>query len=93
MSTFEEWEPALRRAALEGAARIRFGRTSGEDGHSVSYSMNSYDAEGGVIGDDREYELLKAVFDPLERLSEGIEGDFMLELDLARGAVARVDGR
>ncbi len=44
-----------------------------------------------MIGDDREYELLKAVFDPLERLSEGIEGDFMLELDLARGAVARVD--
>ena len=91
MSTHSEWEPALRRAALPDAARIRFGRTSGEDGHTVSYSMNSYDAEGGVIGDEREYDLLKAVFDPLERLSEGIEGDFMLELDLARGAVARVD--
>lgn len=93
MTTFNDWEPALRRAALPGAARIRFGRTSGGAGQSVSYSMNSYDADGDVIGDDREYDLLKAVFDPLERLSERIEGDFLLELDLERGAVARVDAR
>lgn len=88
MSDLAAWAEPLRRAALEGAARIRFGRTTDAEDRSVAFSMNSYDPDGGVIGDDRDYDVLKAVFTPLERLSEGVEGDFMLEMDLASGEVA-----
>lgn len=88
----EVWEPALRRAALPGASRIRFGRSTSADDQSVSYSMNSYDAEGQVIGDDRDYELLKAVFDPLEQLARQIDGDFLLEMDVESGEVRPVEG-
>ena len=88
MTEIEAWGDSLRRAALPGAARIVFGRTTQLDDQSVSYSMNSYDEDGDVIGDDRDYDLLKAVFSPLERLSETIDGDFMLEMDLASGKVS-----
>ncbi len=90
MSAFEDWSEPLRRAALPGAARIAFGRTTSSDDRSVSFSMNSYDADGDVIGDDRDYDLLKAVFSPLERLSETMTGDFMLEMDLQTGAVRTI---
>lgn len=87
MSALQHWSEALERAALPDASRIVFGRTTDAADQSVSYSMNSYDEEGRVIGDDRDYDLLKAVFTPLERLSEEMDGDFMLAMDLDSGAV------
>lgn len=44
-------------------------------------------AAGEVIGDDRDYDILKAVFSPLENLSEAMDGDFMLEMDIESGLV------
>ena len=87
MAEFDAWSEKLRRAALPGAARIVFGRTTKAEDRSVSYSMNSYDAAGDVIGDDRDYDMLKVVFSPLETLSEAMEGDFLLEMDLESGVV------
>lgn len=89
VNDLEAWSEALRRAALPDASLVRFGRSSTPDG--VSYSLNSYDGEGGVIGDERDYDLLKAVFMPLERLSAQMDGEFMLEMDLGSGAVAQVE--
>lgn len=87
MAEFDLWSEKLRRAALPGAARIVFGRTTNAGDGAVSYSMNSYDAAGEVIGDDRDYDILKAVFSPLENLSEAMDGDFMLEMDIESGLV------
>lgn len=92
MSGLEDWAGPLERAALPDASRIVFGRSTNAADQSVSYSMNSYDAEGRVIGDDRDYDLLKAVFTPLESLSDQIAGDFMLEMDLSSTQVRDVSG-
>lgn len=90
MNDLDNWSGALERAALPGAARIVFGRSTNADDQSVSYSMNSYDADGEVIGDDRDYDLLKAIFTPLEKLSNEMDGDFMLEMDLSTKQVRRL---
>lgn len=90
MSDLGNWSEALERAALPDASRIVFGRSTNASDQSVSYSMNSYDAEGQVIGDDRDYDLLKAVFTPLEALSNDMDGDFMLEMDLSAKQVRRL---
>lgn len=93
MNDLNNWSEALERAALPDAARIVFGRSTNADDQSVSYSMNSYDADGEVIGDDRDYDLLKAVFTPLEKLSNEMDGDFMLEMDLTTKQVRRMPVR
>ena len=68
----EAWREALRFAALPGAARVRFQRQNlVEDGiPTVRYTLRSETQAGNVIGDDRDYDLLKAVMTPLEKLSE-----------------------
>lgn len=77
----EAWIAALRRAALEDAHRVEFGRET-KSVMEVSYTLNSYDADGEAMGDDRDYDLLKAVFSPLERLSETMPDTFMIKLTL-----------
>ena len=72
MTSDADWLKALSFAALPGAARVVFSRTHGvEDGTPTTrYTLRSYDGEGNVIGDDRDYDLLKAAMGPLERLSD-----------------------
>ena len=79
-----DWIKALTFAALPGAHSVELTRTSKvEDGTpTVSYALKSYDKDGAVIGDDRDYDLLKAAMGPLERLSEAHEADFSMRLDL-----------
>lgn len=87
----EAWIKALQFAALPGAAKIVFERQSKiEDGTpTVHYRLQSMDGAGKTIGDDRDYDLLKAVMSPLEKLAEArSEGDFHLELDLKSGKFA-----
>ncbi|MEL6724990.1 MAG: hypothetical protein AAFP81_03365 [Pseudomonadota bacterium] len=81
----EAWIKALSFAALPGAAKVRLERsTSVEDGTpTISYTLRSETETGETIGDDRDYDLLKAVMRPLEQLSETEDhNDFILELDL-----------
>ncbi|MEO0450518.1 MAG: hypothetical protein AAFZ74_09420 [Pseudomonadota bacterium] len=81
----EAWIKALSFAALPGAAKVRLERsTSVEDGTpTISYTLRSETDTGEAIGDDRDYDLLKAVMRPLEQLSETEDhNDFILELDL-----------
>ena len=81
----EAWIKALSFAALPGAAKVRLERsTSVEDGPpTISYTLRSETETGETIGDDRDYDLLKAVMRPLEQLSETEDhNDFILELDL-----------
>ena len=68
----EAWREALRFAALPGAARVRFQRQNlVEDGiPTVRYTLRSETQAGNAIGDDRDYDLLKAVMSPLEKLAE-----------------------
>ncbi|MEO0981572.1 MAG: hypothetical protein AAFX03_02840 [Pseudomonadota bacterium] len=63
-----EWTKALRRAALEGAVRVEVSWMfkPGE----AAYQLRSVDAGGETIGDDRDYDILKAKMTPLERLAE-----------------------
>ena len=81
----EAWIKAMSFAALPGAARMRFERTELiEDGvPTVRYSLRSETESGAVIGDDRDYDLLKAAMTPLEALSEAAgHKDLIVELDL-----------
>lgn len=57
------------------------------DGGSRSYRLTSFDSAGGRIGDSRDYDLLKAVMTPLERLAESIGGDTRVVLDVTTSAV------
>ena len=84
----EAWRKALRFAALPGAARVQFPRrTSVEDGPpTVHYSLRSETQAGEVIGDDRDYDLHKAVMTPLEKLAEHYDHEELsIELDLETG--------
>ncbi|MEP1144732.1 MAG: hypothetical protein ABJH52_13505 [Henriciella sp.] len=81
----EIWINALRFAALPGAAKVRFERQSViEDGTSTTrYALRSEAESGRVIGDDRDYDLLKSVMGPLEKLAEQQDHrDLIVELDL-----------
>ena len=81
----DAWRKALRFAALPGAAHVRFERRNAvEDGTpTVRYSLRSETRDGQVIGDDRDYDLLKAAMTPLEKLAEHYDHDeLMVDLDL-----------
>jgi len=86
----EAWKKALRFAALPGAAKVRFERrTLVEDGTPTTrYALRSETATGTVIGDDRDYDLLKAAMHPLENLSEREpQTELGVELDLQTSAL------
>ena len=76
------WKTALKRAALPGAARVVFEKCMDPQENAVSYSLKSYTVAGQAIGDDRDYDLLKAVITPLERLSEGYGGGVEVSLNI-----------
>lgn len=79
------WRKALRFAALPGAARVQFRRQKLiEDGTpTVRYSLRSETQTGDVIGDERDYDLLKAAMVPLEQIAEHYDHDeLMVFLDL-----------
>jgi hypothetical protein len=89
----EAWTEALTFAALPGAAFVRFERRNRiEDGTpTVNYMLQSRTESGAVIGDDRDYDLLKAAMRPLENLSEAEDHtDLILELDLKNKQLARL---
>lgn len=66
--TEQELVTHLSRCALNGAKRVTFILEMTTDGQSAS--LTSRDAQNNPIGDDRDYDLLKACFDPLRRLTE-----------------------
>ena len=89
----QAWIDALNFAALPGAAFVRFGRHERiEDGTpTINYMLQSRTEAGAVIGDDRDYDLLKAAMRPLEALSEAeAHADLILELDLKNKHLARL---
>lgn len=89
----EAWIEALTFAALSGAAFVRFERREQiEDGTpTINYMLQSRTESGAVMGDDRDYDLLKAVMRPLESLSEAEDHtDLILELDLRNKHLARL---
>lgn len=86
----ENWKKALRFAALPGAAKVRFERKhSIENGTpSVQYRLTSVSQDGKTIGDDRDYDLLKAAISPLERLADAEDHeDLSVQLDLENGVI------
>ena len=89
----DAWIEALTFAALPGAAFVRFElRERVEDSTpTINYMLQSRTESGTIIGDDRDYDLLKAAMRPLENLSEA-EGhtDLILELDLKNKHLARL---
>lgn len=85
-----DWIERLQFAALPGAVRIHFAcETDARDG-SVRYTLKSFDAAGHPIGDDRDYDLLKAAMSPLERLAADRTPPFSVELDLKSGTLKEV---
>ena len=79
-----DWVNRLSRAALPGAAQVELVRTHPEP-NAVNYRLRSMDSEGELIGDDRDYDLLKAVMSPLETLAEQTSerGRLRVVLDIA----------
>lgn len=55
---------------------------------TIAHRLTSFDTDGKVIGDDRDYDLLKAVMTPLESLAEHEPGDPLeVTLDVPRSKV------
>ncbi len=71
------WIAALQRAALPESEIVSFSRVF-PDKATVSYRLLCATASGEMIGDDRDYDLLKGVITPLERLADKITGAFTL---------------
>lgn len=83
-----DWAAALRFAALPGAASVLFERQfSTEDGTpTTKHRLTSFSISGAVIGDDRDYDLLKAAITPLEVLAAAEkDDDLKVQLNLATG--------
>jgi len=90
----EAWIKALRFAALPGAEIVTFERAQVfEDGTPTTrYTLRSVSGRGDTIGDDRDYDLLKAVMHPLERLADSEpHADLKLELVVKTGLLRRLD--
>ena len=88
----QDWSEALRFAALPGAVRVRFEyETLIEDGTPTrQMRLTSYSQTGIPIGDDRDYDLLKAAISPLEALAERCAQEkLIVALDLKTGHLAR----
>lgn len=86
----ELWKKALMRAALKQAVSVKFSKTVTSKDNSISYELASYDASDKPIGDDRDYDLLKAVMTPLENLADTVQDDrFSMSLDLVSGVLKR----
>lgn len=86
----EDWAKALRFAALPGAVRVIYERheTREEDTPTTRHRLTSFSASGEVIGDDRDYDLLKAAMTPLENLAAAHDhNDLRVELDLESGQI------
>ena len=87
MADDASWKKALTRAALPGAARVVFEKRVDLKENAVSYALKSYTAGGTPIGDDRDYDLLKAVMTPLERLAEDYGDGLKVSLDVEADVV------
>ena len=90
----EAWIKALRFAALPGAEIVTFERTIlSEDGTPTTrYALRSIAPNGQPIGDDRDYDLLKAAIQPLERLADSEpHTNLKLELAVKTGILRRLD--
>lgn len=87
----DPWNRALRFAALPGARKVTFEKHHiiAPDGQPVTqYRLQSFAAAGQRLGDDRDYDMLKAVMAPLERLaSQADHEEFMIELDVERDLI------
>ena len=75
------WRRALRRAALPDALEAQFALTQSAP-NQISYCLICRDAQGRKIGDDRDYDLLKAVISPLENLCNCEDAPFSATLNL-----------
>ena len=88
----EAWIKALRFAALPGAASVCFVKTAKNDAGTVSvtYRLRSFSETDETLGDDRDYDLLKAVMTPLEQLADASGQDHLsLKLNLRTNVLSR----
>ncbi|MEO1027645.1 MAG: hypothetical protein AAFX02_01185 [Pseudomonadota bacterium] len=88
----DAWIKALTFAALPRAKTVEFSRSVGMYSGltDIRYRLTSLDGEGNTIGDDRDYDLLKAAMGPLERLAENVVSeDFQISLNLNSGKLER----
>lgn len=86
----EKWKAALRRASLPDAVRVVYRLDTGvEDGVPTrKHRLTSYDASEAAIGDDRDYDILKAVMMPLENLAEDeAVNRLVVTLNLVSGSI------
>lgn len=82
----EKWRAALTRAALPGSGSVKLAYTR-PGPNEVSYQLTCLSAEGQVIGDDRDYDLLKAVMTPLEILCNCEDAPFTAQINLQNNAL------
>ncbi|MEM7458636.1 MAG: hypothetical protein AAF331_04150 [Pseudomonadota bacterium] len=91
----DAWAQALRFAALPDAVSVEFERQDViENGTPTTrYILRSMSAAGQAIGDDRDYDLLKAVMTPLEKLADAHNhNNLKLKYDLESGHLTGLPG-
>ncbi|MEM9573229.1 MAG: hypothetical protein AAF996_17310 [Pseudomonadota bacterium] len=89
------WRSALRRAALPNAEKVVFFREQKVEDNvpTTAFRLTSFDAAGVVIGDDRDYDLLKAVMTPLENLAASVDAEpLRVELNLLNAELSFSEG-
>ena len=88
----EKWREKLTRAALRGAVAVIFEWT--RTGEGTAFALKSRDSMNQPIGDDADYDILKARISPLETLAEQegfapVGQTRSIRLDLVTGELAR----
>jgi|GEM_PF-3136598 len=88
----EKWREKLTRAALNGAVAVVFEwqRT----GEGTAFALKSRDSMNQPIGDDGDYDIVKARMSPLEALAEQdgfapVGQTRSIRFDLVSGELAR----
>lgn len=81
------WLKALTRAALPGTQRVVLSYVIPEPGRTV-FSLTCLRANGDNIPDPRDYDILKSVMSPLEKLCTCEEAPLTVELNLEENTLS-----
>lgn len=75
------WLKALTRAALPGTVRVVVTYTSTPP-DQIAYALTCFDAADAKIGDTRDYDMLKSIMSPIEKLCTCEVAPLTVELNI-----------
>lgn len=81
------WLMALTRAALPGTERVCLSYSKPAP-NETRYILTCFDEMGRKIGDARDYDLLKSIMSPLEKLCDCEDAPLTVELNLSENTLS-----